>query len=105
MGTMHRRRPFSFFKHDDLDGSDDHHVRTGELRRLLREARRVTRRLEDTLAHRPLALLGAVGAGAFVLGALAGSRLARALAAVGVGFVLGRRAIPAVVRVRRRIPA
>jgi hypothetical protein len=100
MGTMHRRRPFSMMTHE-LD-SDEHHVRTHELRQVLRKIRHLTRRLEDALTHQPLALLGVVAGGGFAVGVLTGSRLARALFAASVGFALGRNA-PLIARARRRM--
>jgi hypothetical protein len=100
MGTMHRRRPFSSLIHHELD-SDEHTVRTDELRMALRKIRRLTRQLEDALTHQPLALLGIVAGGSFALGAMTGSRLARALLAVGVGFALARGG-PMATRLRRR---
>jgi hypothetical protein len=96
MGTMRRRRPFSILTHEL--GSD---VQNDALRKALRKIRGLTRQLEDALTHQPLALLGVVASGGFVLGALTGSRLARGLLAIGVGFALARSASLAR-RLRRR---
>jgi hypothetical protein len=100
MGTMNRRRPFSIFNHDELDQSGEHPLKTDELRKALRHIRRLTHRLEDVLTHRPLALIAVVGGGGFALGMMAGSRLARMLFAVGVGFAAARGA-PLLARLRK----
>jgi hypothetical protein len=91
MGTMNRRRPFWTFAREELDANEEeNHVRTDQLRHALRKIRRLTHQLEDALARQPLALLGLVAGGGFVVGALTASRLARGLAAIGLGFALGR---------------
>jgi hypothetical protein len=100
MGTMHPRRPFSMFFTHEAAG-DEEHVRTAELRRVLRKLRDLTRRLEDAMTHQPLALIGVVAGGSFGLGVLVGSRLARAMLAAALGFAFGAtRALPA--RLRKR---
>jgi hypothetical protein len=106
MGTMKPRRPFSTFFTHQVGGEDEHHVRTAELRRVLRGVRDLTRRLEDAMTHKPLALIGVVAGGSFALGVLVGSRLARAMLVAGVGFACGAaRARPTrVVPIRKRSP-
>jgi len=87
MGTMKPRRPFSTFFTHQAGGEED--VRTAELRRALRNVRDLTRRLEDAMTHKPLALIGVVAGGGFAVGVLVGSRLARAMLVAAVGFAFG----------------
>ena len=90
MGTMHPRRPFANLFSHELEQPDELHLRTTQLRRALRHVRRFTRKHEDAMTHEPLALIGLVGGAGFVLGALTGSRLARGLAAIGIGYLIAK---------------
>ncbi len=65
-------------------------ARTTDQGAFLRISRRLPATLRGALKTRPIAFVAAVAAGSFVVGALVGARLTRAVALVGVGFGLSR---------------